>query len=105
MANRIRFFSEIFAADLQPALWKTAEFFEATYPSAMVSVVGRGESLIDGARCVWEYPISRPAYGSEWAAWACQLAVYFAASSGDRITNRFTDHAVEPVWRSHLVAP
>jgi hypothetical protein len=27
---RTRFLSEILAADLQPALWKTAEFFDAT---------------------------------------------------------------------------
>jgi hypothetical protein len=30
VAYRTRFFSEIFAADAQPARWKTTEFFEAT---------------------------------------------------------------------------
>ncbi len=56
---RTRFFPEIFAADLHPALWKTAEFFDATYPSETTAA---GAGSVGGAeRWVSEYPFSLPA--------------------------------------------
>jgi len=50
-----RFFAEIFAADLQSALWNTAEFFDATWPPES-AVAGEG-----GGSAADEAPASGPA--------------------------------------------
>src|ERR1039458_2746257 len=86
------FMAEIFAADLQPALWKTCDRFEATQATEVGATAG-GHSVFMVGRTASESPLSLPLCSSKCDTWTFQvlpsLAMVIVPSTSVRFTGTF----------------